>query len=454
MKYIKARKDLVFILNPLLLLSGILLFCFFPHAIVAFFYSFWFYTACALFLIVTPFGNKRLAHNAENATQRLPWQRWFFCILLLELALIGVYGGIAFLNGDLFPINTPVNTHLFSESLRTELLHEGLFPWTLYALIAVGMGVVAYCEQTDAYFSALIKVFTKQEPRGTISVIINTSARRCTQFAVSITLMFMTLLFISLFLPLPLHVAHGFQTIALISTLILLFAAYSKKAKEYSDRIFSRRFPTALSFPVFCVILGFIMLILTVIVAKLTQNSSTQAMPDIIKRWIEYNHSTAWSIFSALWWICLTPSVCSFITRVSKGYKIRHILLGVLALPAAIAFCFIFSNTVHFSAITFSLMAIKIISLVSFLILLPLLVNNTHISNAILAYFPKNGIGKTRDQQPFFRAIVQFCILSLYFYLVIGMNGLSLFLFAPNYTILVGLLFVVCAIIKNIFDAN
>lgn len=447
MKYVKVRKELAFILSPLLLLIGVLLFCFFPHLISHFFYAFWLCTACVIFLVITPYGNKRLAQNAADMAQRLRWRYWFLCILLLEITLIGVYAGIAHISGTLFPINTPVQSSLFSTTLYAELVHFGLFPWTVYALIAVGMGVLAYCEQTNAFFSNLLKPFTQQEPQETVSLIVNIGMRRFTLFSVGITFMLMTLLLVSLFLSPSKFIVHGFHPAALLMTLILLVVSFTANAKKIMNRLFSHRIPTALIFPAFIITLGFILLILSVVTTGLSKRATVETPPAIIINWVQYHWHTAWSFFSVMWWCSLTPIVAAFIIRVSKGYSIRAILMAVLALPVALCLFFIFQ--LNFTLFSFSSFVINILSLISFFILFPLLINHNNSSSAIVAYFPKNGVIKHRDEQPFFQRVVQIALTALYFYLVIGMNGLSLFIFAPNYFSLLTLLFSGCAIIKN-----
>lgn len=450
MKYIKVRKGLIFILSPLLLFLGIYLFSFFPQYIINFFYAFWICTACAIFLIITSFGNKKLASETDT-TPRMPFLHWFLRIIIIELLLLGVYAGINALCGELFPINAVAYTHLFSESLQTESLHFGLFPWSLYGLIAAGMSLIAYRKQDDAYFSNLIQPFTKQDPQTAISAIINTGMRRCIQFVFGITLMMMTLLIISLFLPLPLHVAHGFQIVALLTTLVLLMLVYTKKIKHYINILFSRHIPTMYSFPIFCIVLGLIILLLTVIFSASTQHASAQTYPNIILRWMEYNNAEAWRIFSVMWWICLTPLVSCFIARVSKGYKTRDILLSTLTLPIIILLYFIFSHSIFISLPIF---VIKILSIISFLILLPIFINHENSSHAILSFFPKNGIGKPRDEQLFFQRVVQFCILSIYLYLVIGINGLALFIFVPNYVTILSLLVISLSVMCESLTVN
>ncbi|OGT43339.1 MAG: hypothetical protein A3F13_05625 [Gammaproteobacteria bacterium RIFCSPHIGHO2_12_FULL_40_19] len=450
MQFIKARKDLIFAVNPLIILSGIFLFCFLSNVIFSAFYTFWFSTAITLFFIVTPFGNLRLAQPTEDLTLRLPLPQWLFCIVLLELALLGVYYGICFINGQAMPINTPMHAHLFSRTLSISLLQQGLFPWNLYAVIIVGMGVLAYRQDTNAYFSNLLKPLTQHDPQETLGLIVNTGVRRCTLFALSITLMFMTLLLISLVLKPKAHLAFGFQASALLTTLILLMLSYTDTVKRYVNHLFSHRISTALSFPVFCIALGIMIILLSMMASGLTAHTTLQQTPVLIMRWISFNPSTAWSIFSLMWWLCLTPLVCSFIVRVSKGYRIRDILLGVLVLPILIGLCFIYPNVINLSSFVFSETTDQLLSLLSFLILLPLLLNHATASSVILSYFPKDGVMKRRDTLPFFFKIAQFTIICLYFYLVVGINGLSLLIFAPNYLTVITLVIGLCAILKNI----
>jgi len=449
MKYIKTRKDLIFAINPLFVLAGIFLFCFLPRAICSAFYAFWITTAFALFLIVTPFGNQRLSSHTGTTTPRLPWQQWYFCIVILELTLLGVYCGISFVSSQALPIDGSIQPHLFSRSLQTELLQYGLFPWTFYALIAVGMGVLAYCQETNAYFSNFFTPWLKQKPLEIVSSIVNVGVRRCTLFAVSVMLMFMILLLMSFVLSPAIHLTTGFQPAALLTTLALFILSFTQTAKRYTTRLFSRRLSTALSFPIYCVAMAFIILLLSVLTIGLSQQTAAQPMPQLIASWIHYDQQTAWSLFSVTWWICLTPLVSGFLVRISKGYKIRDILMGVLILPIMISLFFIVSAHIDFEMFTVAPLTIKIIALISFLIVLPLLINRSNLPNAIESYFPKNGIIKMRDQQPFFLKISQLTVVSLYFYLVLGMNGISLFLFAPNYlAILVFLIICFAVVIK------
>lgn len=445
MQYIKTRKDLSFGLAPLLIFIGIIIFCQFSNLIHFYFDGLWIATGCAFLLVITPLGNRRLAHNANDVATRLPIPQWLFCIILFELALLGVFWGISYVAGSAFPINTTTHPYLFSQSLQTELLQYGLFPWGLYAVITVGMGTLAYRQQHNAYFSNLFHPLIKTHLQSTLGLITNVGARRATLFGIGLTLLFLPILITSLFLSPEKHIAHGFQIVALFVTLLLFFSTFSNTVKTYLMRLFSRHIPTFLSLPIFCLILALILVVSSAMIAGITPKSD-QPTPLFIQNWIDYHWQTAWMIFSITWWITLTPAVCAYIVRISRGYRIRDVILVMMILPIAIA-AFLFCP----QGISFSLpeTALTVLSLLSFLIALPLLINYRNLPCVISAYFPKNGEIKTRDHHSFFQKVIQICMIGFYFYLVIGINGISIFIFAANYFWLMTVLFSCVAIVRN-----
>ena len=256
--------------------------------------------------------------------------------------MLGTYWGICVLNGYVFPINHATNNTLFSHTLNNNLLHLGLFPWALYACIAAGMGVLAHRQQTNAFVSQLIKPVTKQGPQETWSLITNIGARRSTLIAFGVTLMFATLLFVSFIPSITTHLAYGFKQPALLMTLFLLaIAGMSKIVKRHTSRVFSRNIPTALGFPIFCLVLGAILLFLSLIMTGLTEHAKPAVAPPLVVHWIQQNWHMTWMIFTVMWWLCFTPAVASYFARISKGYRIRDMILGILVLPILITLLFI-----------------------------------------------------------------------------------------------------------------
>lgn len=448
MNYIKTRKELSFGLAPLLIFIGIIFFCRFSTFIPFYFDGLWIATCCAFLMVITPLGSRRLAHNTSDAATRLPTPQWLFSIILFELVLFGVFWGINYISGSAFSINTTTHPYLFSQSLKTELLHYGLFPWSLYAVITIGMGLLAYTQQLNAYFSKLFRPLIKTDLRSALSLITNVGARRVTLFGIGLTLTFLPILMVSILLPPEKHIAYGFQTTALLVTLVLFFSTLSDTIKEYVMRLFSRHIPTYLSLPVFCLILAFALVILSAMIAGITPKNN-QATPLFIQSWIDYHWQTAWMIFSITWWITLTPPVCAYLVRISRGYRIRDVILAIMVLPLIITALLYYPHFISFSLPETTL---KILSLISFLIALPLLVNYRNLTCVIFSYFPKNGEAKLRYHHTFFQKLTQICIIGLYFYLVIGMNGISIFIFATNYFWLISVLFACIAIVKNAYS--
>lgn len=398
--------------------------------ILALFNLFWVAPLCVLLLLLSPAGSRRLI-PPHHTIKRLPWQTWLCSIALLELLLIGSYLGIASLCGTFFTVNTENHPALFENTLQTLFLHDGLFPWSLYALIAAGMGYAAYHDETDAYMSNLLKPFVKIDPQSFFGIIANIGMRRCVIFSISILFMMTALTLTNFLLPLHIHIAHGFNAPAIILTIVLFLPAYSDTLKPYFLKLFSRTIPTYLSIPLFCVLIGAVCTLLSLLASGLYTNKATPE-PPLAALWIHYDWQTAWTLFSVLWFLCLTPMLCAAIGRISAGYSVRQVILGVLTTPLLISFALFISSKGVFN-ITLSPFFILFVSALSFLILMPLLINHPTLSNTMYAYIPKNGIHKHRDHHSFIIEIIRATAVCLFLYLTIGMNGLALLLFAPNF---------------------
>lgn len=425
MKLTKQNKFLL-LLNPVLILIGALIFIHFPTKLFYGFYLFWLPVIPVLALIFSPLGAKRLRHAASTQKQ-LPWQSWFCSIALLELLIMGGYFAITLICGNALPVNTPIHTNLFVASF-TQLLHTGLFPWTLYAVIAVSMGYLAYHCEKDAYFSAFFKSNKNETTEPALNAFLNVGFRRAAIFATSLLFLFSTLSLTQFLLPLALHVTHGFQACAILTTTALLILAVSDFAKKYQEKLFARQVPTYFSIPMFCISLGLLCVALGTMIHGIYPNIHT-TIPALAAAWIQYNWQTAWNVFTFLIFIALTPLICSTIARISFGYRVREILIGVLALPIFICILFSFKSADFLNQVPPTFF-VSVLCALALLLLTLLLINHRTISNSIFAYLPANGIIKHRESQVFFKDITRMTVINLFLYLTIGVNGLALFLFA------------------------
>jgi len=450
MQYVKARKDLIFALNPLGVLIGLLLSWFYARDILLSFYVFWIAAIVAILLFVTSLGSRRLI---PPQAEIIPFPGWFWlsCIIVIELSVCGMYWGMSRLAGEWFLVNTLSHPRLFSNTMAIYLADFGLFPWTLYAVITVSMAALAYRQQTHAYFSNLLKPFFRQHPQEPLGLIANVSLRRCVVFALGITVMFFTLLLMSFMNEFDTHIANGFRPSTLLTTSILLLLSVTPFIKIFVRRLFSRNIPTGVSLPMLSLVLAVAILFLSATSFGLFSHDSVlQNVPDLVVHIIQKNWVVFWLIFSTLWWLCLTPVICSVFARLSIGYRIREVIMGILILPLIVYLLYLSHGYTQIVWPDFSLLWVQIISLLSFLIGLPLLLSHRRSSNAILAYFPKNGVEKPRDHYPFFERVAQFATVAFYFYLVIGINALAIYLFSFTYFVIIGSLLATVSVFKNI----
>lgn len=435
MQYVKQRKDLVFIANPLFFIAGIFIFWYALEYIAPIFKIFWLALAIALVVIASPWGNTRLSHSTDDIIVRMPFLQWFGRIIVLELGLIGVYAGMCFISGSFYPVMvTEMHPHLFSRMFQ-DMIHNGLFPWSLYALGAACMSILAYRKQTHAFLSNLLKPLTKQDLQGTLSLICNVGARRSTIFAFALPVMFFTLLLSSFVVSQKLPLITGFQLPTMLTTLGLLLLSSTKPIQRYIDRLFARKISTVWGFLMFGLLLAIATLLINTIAIGVAIKSNTNVQtPGLFIDLSKKSWMASWITLSNVWWLCLTPSVCAYFATISKGYRVRDVLLGILLLPALIGiFIWVmqYVPTIHIP--TPSILTQQILCTIAFLVALPMLLNHHNASNSILAYFPKAGIIKQRDQKTFFRNIAKIAIALLYIFLVLGANAINILFFSANY---------------------
>lgn len=447
MKYIKPRHDIALIINPIHLIIGFILFSSFSLAVLDFFQAFWICVVCCLILIFSSLGNHILAENKNHVGKKMRWPTWLLCIVSIEIGLYLIYAGISLLCGKLFLINTVSHDHLFVNSIKTQLLHYGLFPWGLYGLLAVGMGITAYHKKSDAFMSDIIKPITKSSSRQWIGLTANIAARRATIFGLSVTLMMMTFLLLSIFISLPAHIPYAFYPAALLTSLVLLTLALTNKLKYYTGRIFSRAIPIQFSIPVVTALLALLILATGIFISGLGSLFSKPIEPPLISKWIALDWKTSWMIFSVLWWAFLAPMIASLFARISHGYSVRNMLIATLIFPL----CMTLYLHMHASSqiFSFSSETISILSVIAFFILFSILLQHDYVGCVANAYFPKFGIKKNRDSLPFFHLTLQFTLITSYLFLVIGINAISLLLFVTVFLLLLILLLAAIAIVKS-----
>lgn len=167
MKYQKPHKALLYIANPLLIILGVLLYWHFLIKFDVLFFCFISGIALCLLLIFSKYGSYVLSNNHDEKVKRYPFLEWFSRILLLEISMLGMFCAMCWVIGMAFPVMSLPRPALFSDTLFT-MMYYGLFPWTTYALITVGMAVIAYRQQLNAFFFQLFLFLNETITRKTI----------------------------------------------------------------------------------------------------------------------------------------------------------------------------------------------------------------------------------------------------------------------------------------------
>ncbi|OGT63677.1 MAG: hypothetical protein A3J38_06125 [Gammaproteobacteria bacterium RIFCSPHIGHO2_12_FULL_45_9] len=451
MKYLTFNTKIAYILNPFLFLLGAIIFFCLPFLVLYSFYLFWIPLFITIYFFISPLGKKRLAHDSDDVALRLPLKQWLFAVVLLELLLLGMFLGIAYISGEAFNINTSTHPHLFVNTLRYLLTQYGLFPWAIYAVVGIGMGMLAYRDQTPAYFSTLLKPLSHQDVDGVYSLVANVGMRRLTLFGVAISMIFMALLMVSCVISLPAHIMNGFLPTTLVGTSFIVMCTLSKQLHYKINHLFSKHVAIFWEFLLYGISIALILLVLSVMVVGTWPSiSQTFAVPPVVTQWINYNWYTAWLFFSVLWWLFLTPLVGAFIARISRGHTVRIVLAGTMFLPIVLSVILLLP--VHWPES--NPMLIRSFALFSFLVALPTLINHKQFSNAIMAYFPKNGEIKPRDHHPFLKSLTQTIGGFLCVFLVIGINGISLLIFSATLVPAFIIVFTTMAIVKIVIRAS
>lgn len=455
MKTLKFHNNLFLIVNPIIIIAGLIIYWKAYQYIPAAFYIFWIPALIGIAIVLSPLGKKTLCQNHDEVAKRIPLSGWLGRIFLLEGTMIGSYAGISYVCGSYFPIMTTPHNNLFSEGLKN-ILSVGVFPWLTYAVIAAGMSSLAYRHFKNAYFSTLLNPFKEHDPHDQVAIITNVGVRRCSILAVSLSLMLMAMVLLSFLKSFDIDIIYGFKTTTLMTTLFLLGLSYTNTAKTYLDRVFARKTPIAFSLLSFILIFSFSVFLLNLLTHTMVVNAGTknQAIPKIIQLITQKDWHTAWSITSGLWVLLLIPAVSGYLANISKGYQARELILATALPPLLISIAAHFLEPSLSHKALLPPLTIKVITLLCFWVFLSLILNKKTLPNVIVSYFPKDGLVKQRDILPFFRKVVMFTVIIFYIFFVLGITGVSMFLFVLTYLFIISFIFAAISTIKYLAKDN
>ncbi len=427
MKYNKPHAGLMYGVGLIVVVISIGLMFFATAYIPSAYLVNWAILVIVLFLCITPFGHHKLIARKDEKP-RHDFVSWLWRIFALQLALFFTFLGIAEVCAHWLPALTTTHPNALFLPTKTFLINLGLFPWTIFALYAGGLGYVSYCKNKDAQMSSLLTPLFSCEPETLLGIIFNLQARLATTLALSITFAFITLLIVSLITPHSLPFLTGFHAKTTIIVMVIILFGFTPPFKRLLTRLLNPKIPLFLSLITVLILFAVLMLLLNSLFFHAGQ--SPIHIPYIIQWMKDKNWATLWLIFSLTWWICWTPLIASHIARLSRGHRIRSTMIATLILPAFFTLLLILFPEAIVNFLSHYPYLISLIALAGFIYLLWRLTEKSVLPMLIRSYLPKRDQYKRRDHYFYFRKVFQVMLIVIYLYLPAGMAVTSIFIFA------------------------
>lgn len=409
MKILKTYYHLIpIIATPLILICGIILW-FFSGPMVQFFKIHWLVLAIALIISFTPIGKIRLANSQDEPPKYRP-AVWLAQIFLLQVCVLAVFLGISSVCGETAPVLTNPHPLNFQKTLSHLFISEGLFPWAWYALIAVCFGFYSYYRQQDAYLATISSPYSQNTAP---FIVINFIGRFSSIIAYAVTFGLISLLWASVLTTTP--IVTGFSLTTLLVTLILMVISFTKLFKRNIRKVLGVEIPVIPGVFSYVVFLAVGIWLLNGFLAPIS--NIPLKPPGLLQHWIQRPWQDLWMIFANSWWLLLTPVISMIIAKISRGYRIREVLLVCLALPLLLSLALGLIPNLKLNIAPVAVVFIAGLGLVGFLIyaLQPAL-----LSSLVVCVLPKNDDYKFRSYQSLFIKILQIPIIFLFVYLPSG----------------------------------
>ena len=306
-----------------------------------------FVIACAYFAF-SRFGKIRI--GGPKALPEFSTPAWYAMLISAGMGI-----GLMFysVGEPMYHLNSPspywgvgAGTEAAGEAaLATTFFHWGLHPWSIYALVALGLAFFAYNRGLPLTFRSVFYPLLGERIYGPIGNAIDILTVLATLFGLATSLGFgVSQVASGLNFVFGLPGADNSGWLVLLIALITGAATLSVVAGLDGGvkRLSQLNIYLALAFMVFVLIVGptlFILSIFSQAVGTYLQNLLGTAfwteslVPESQQGW-----QASWTIFYWAWWISWSPFVGMFIARISKGRTVRELILGVIGFPTLLCF--------------------------------------------------------------------------------------------------------------------
>ena len=286
-----------------------------------------------LFIGFSKFGNIRLGgYTAKPEFNDLSW----FAMMFSAGVGIGIFFyGIA---EPIYHLNIPdaLQSDSAFDSFKIMYLHWGFHAWSIYGLLAIGLGYFSYNKGLPFGMRSLFYPLLKEKIYGIWGDIIDTVATLAVLFGLAISLGIGAKQINS-----GLNYVFGLTDAPNVQVIIIIIITLIATVSVVSGISRGIKWLSEANIYVSALLLLAITLIgPTGYVLSTYLSGMGIYIRDFVNLGlftaIESNDMSwqgAWTIFYWAWWISWAPFVGTFIARISRGRTIRQIALGVIALP-------------------------------------------------------------------------------------------------------------------------
>lgn len=298
-------------------------------------------TINAAFVFLIVIGLSKLGKIRLGGFRAKPEYSNFSWYAMLFSAGIGIgifFYGVA---EPIYHLNIPEGLRSGSQfdNFKVMFLHQGIHAWSVYGLVAVGLGYFAYNKKLPFSLRSLFYPLLKDKIFGIVGDLIDTLAVLAVLFGLATSLGLGAQQInsgLSYVFGIPIN-----STVQIILIASITFVATLSVVSGISKGI---KFLSQANTIVSSILLIGIMLIGPTVYILSTYLSSFGLY---LKEFIDIGFFIAtepediawqgsWTIFYWAWWISWTPFVGAFIARISKGRTIKEIAIGTVILPTII----------------------------------------------------------------------------------------------------------------------
>ena len=305
----------------------------------------WFYLIVTFFLVVFciylgfgKFGNIKL--GPEDSKPEFKTTTWFAMLFCAGMGVGLVFWSITEpLAHYINPIEgiTPLSKEAMNFSIKSCFMHWGVHPWSLYAVVGLGLAYFQYKKNKPALISSLLEpIIGESRVNGFIGKMVDIFSTVLTVIGVSTSLGMACMQIcegLNYLFGIEINVKVWIILIVIVACIYIMSSVSGlNKGMTYLSNI-NIFLAICLLIIAFCI--GPMQTTLKTIVNGVGLYISNFVSDSLkLDPYGENIWIYTWRVFYWAWWITWSPFVGVFIARISKGRTIREFVAGVILVPS------------------------------------------------------------------------------------------------------------------------